>query len=141
MRGPSRIRRHGIHRGLAPNQCVTIEGQIDRPFNQQDPTTLDIFRVALTGPTNLSLLLEPGEDVGWGMGIGDPQTGQFTGCEGPSCQAALNTGLVDIVVVAGASARYRLTITAGATGGVAGMAMRSHVALPALELHIPEGVY
>ena len=127
---------------LAANQCVMIAGQIDRPFNDQDTNTWDIFRVTLSGPTNLSLQLEPGGNAGWGLYIGDPQAGQIiNACETASCQIAVNVSVVDVIVIVDAPAPYRLSIGSGASGGVAGLAMRSQVDPPTLNLRIPAGAY
>lgn len=52
---------------LAHDECVTIEAQIDRPFDRDDNTTFDLFNVALTSPTNLSLTLEPVDDAQWAL--------------------------------------------------------------------------
>jgi hypothetical protein len=119
-----------------------ITGQIDTPFNNQDPNTWDIFRVTLSGPTNLNLQLEPGANGGWGLYIGDPQAGQIINkCETANCQIAVNVSTVDVIVIADTPAPYRLSIGAGASGGVAGLAMQSQDAGPTLNLKSLTGAY
>jgi hypothetical protein len=123
---------------LAPNQCVTIVGKIDRPFDQNNLDTWDFFRIALDGPTTLSLLFESSAKTGFGMAVVNPKTGKFvTSCKTFDCQAAVKAGDSDIAVIGETPAQYRLTITAGAAKGSTGIPRQSRTASPALKLRLP----
>jgi len=95
---------------LQLGECATIDGAIDIPSDPQDPSTWDIFGLEAGAPTTVRLTLEPVQgNAQWILAVGDGEN-IVQDCSGLTCEAQVNAGIVDAIVLGSAPASYRLTV-------------------------------